>query len=288
MVFIPDIKSAFVDPFFREPTLTMIGDIHTLDGGRERYEGDPRYVAEKAERYLHKSGIADTCLLGPEFEFYILDHVSYRNSPNHMEVFLDSVQAEWNSADREAKNLGYKVPAHGGYHVDLPMDITLDLRNEMVANMEKLGVPVKYHHSENGGPGQVEIELGFGPVRTSADWTMFLKYVVKTRHSQRQDGHLHAQALFRRSWKRYARAHPTLQGRKACILRPQGVFGPERYRFIRHRGILKHSPAIMAFTNPSTNSYKRLVPGYEAPVSCVSALPIGVRDKDTGIRHRTK
>ena len=154
----------------------MIGDIYTLNGERQRYSGDPRFVAEKAERYMKQSGIADTCLLGPELEFYILDHVSHKNTPNHMEVFLDSAQAEWNSAERETKNLGYKVPAHGGYHVDLPMDITFDLRNEMVANLENIGVPVKYHHSENGGPGQVEIELGFGSLGISADRTMLSKY----------------------------------------------------------------------------------------------------------------
>lgn len=281
MVFIPDIKSAFVDPFSREPTLTMIGDIHTLDGGRERYEGDPRYVAEKAEEYLQKSGIADTCLLGPELEFYILDHVSYRNSPNHMEVFLDSVQAEWNSADREAKNLGYKVPAHGGYHVDLPMDITFDLRNEMVANMEKLGVPVKYHHSENGGPGQVEIELGFGPVRTSADWTMLLKYVVKnTAIANNKTVTFMPKPFFGEAGSGMHVHIQLFKEGKPVFYDPDGYSALSDTALYAIGGILKHSPAIMAFTNPSTNSYKRLVPGYEAPVS----LCFGTANRSSVIR----
>jgi len=281
MVFIPDIKSAFVDPFAKAPTLSMIGDIYTLGGGRQRYQGDPRHVAEKAEMYMKESGIADTCLLGPEFEFYILDHVSYKNTPNHMEVFLDSAQAEWNSADRETKNLGYKVPAHGGYHVDLPMDITYDLRNEMAENLGNHGVPVKYHHSENGGPGQVEIEMGFGPLKVSADRTMLLKYIVKNTAVVNNKTVTFMPKPFFGEAGNGMHVHIHLfKGGNPVFYDPKGYSALSDTALYAIGGILKHSPALMAFTNPSTNSYKRLVPGYEAPVS----LCFGTANRSSVIR----
>jgi glutamine synthetase len=281
MAFIPDIKSAFVDPFTKVPTLAMIGDIYTLNGERQRYSGDPRFVAEKAERYMKQSGIADTCLLGPELEFYILDHVSHKNTPNHMEVFLDSAQAEWNSAERETKNLGYKVPAHGGYHVDLPMDITFDLRNEMVANLENIGVPVKYHHSENGGPGQVEIELGFGSLGISADRTMLSKYIVKnTAVANNKTVTFMPKPFFGEAGSgMHVHIHLFKEG-KPVFYDPKGYSALSDTALYAIGGILKHSPALMAFTNPSTNSYKRLVPGYEAPVS----LCFGTANRSSVIR----
>jgi len=120
MVFKPDISTAFVDPFSETPMLSIIADIHTLGEDAGRFDGDPRYVAQKTEEYLAKLGVADLCLLGPEFEFYILDHVSYRNDVNHIEVNLDSRQATWNTGNKDQPNLGYHVRHHGGYHVDLP------------------------------------------------------------------------------------------------------------------------------------------------------------------------
>ena len=162
MVFIPDITSAFVDPIIETPTISMIGDIYRItDDGYVRFEGDPRHVAEKAEQFLKDAKISDRCLFGPEFEFYVLDNVEFRNEVNHIEVHLDSAQAEWNTInspyDDCCNNTGYKVMGHKGYHADLPFDISHELRNQMVRMLEENGVPVKYHHSENGGPGQVEI-----------------------------------------------------------------------------------------------------------------------------------
>ena len=137
MVFIPDVKSAFVDPVVEIPTITMIGDIHRIENDKHiRFEDDPRYVAEKAEKYLLDSGISDRCLFGPEFEFYILDSMEFRVELNNIEVHLDSVQAEWNSHnstyDEYGKNRGYKVMAHKGYHADLPYDESFNLRNKIV------------------------------------------------------------------------------------------------------------------------------------------------------------
>ncbi|MTI94098.1 MAG: type I glutamate--ammonia ligase [Firmicutes bacterium] len=267
MVFRPDLSTAFVDPFAQVPMISIISDIYSLGEKTERFAGDPRYVAEKAERYLKDTGVADECLLGPELEFYILDHVSYRNDPHHTEVVLDSVQAHWNSGNREYQNQGYTVRPHGGYHVDIPADSSFDLRNEIVLALEKHGVPIKYHHSENGGPGQVEIELSFGGLQQMADRTQLVKYFIK--NLALQDGrtatfmpkpffgeagsgmHAHIQ------W--FNQGKPVFYGDNYAGLSDTALFAIG--------GILKHSAALLAFTNPSTNSFKRLVPGYEAPVS---------------------
>ncbi|SHK26912.1 type I glutamate--ammonia ligase [Paramaledivibacter caminithermalis] len=268
MVFKPDLSSAFLDPFSEVPTLTMIGNIYALGDKTQRFEGDPRYVAEKAEKYMKKTGIADKALFGPELEFYILDHISYVNSSNHMEVYLDSEQAEWNTGKRDIKNLGFKVHHKEGYHVDIPYDVNFDLRNSIVLKLEEHGVPVKYHHPEVGGPGQLEIELSFGGLVEMADRTMLTKYIIKNeavRHGKTvtlmpkpflgeagSGMHVHLQ-LFKNEEPIFYDEH--------------GYSALSRTALYAIGGILKHSPALMAFTNPSTNSYKRLVPGYEAPVS---------------------
>ncbi|MCL2489091.1 MAG: glutamine synthetase beta-grasp domain-containing protein, partial [Oscillospiraceae bacterium] len=157
MVFIPDLTSAFVDPVSEMPTVTMIGDIFRItDDGLARFESDPRYIAGKAEQYLRDSGIADTCLFGPEFEFYLLDSIEFRNQLNHIEVHIDSEQAAWNSInspyDLPHQNRGFKVMGKKGYHADIPYDVGYELRNLIVRALEENGVPVKYHHCENGGP----------------------------------------------------------------------------------------------------------------------------------------
>ncbi|KXG76117.1 type I glutamate--ammonia ligase [Thermotalea metallivorans] len=268
MVFIPDITSAFVDPFAEIPALTMIGDIYTLGEQRERFAGDPRYVAEKAEKYLLELGIADRNLLGPEFEFYILDHISFKNTPNHMEVFLDSHQAEWNGEKKDEKNLGYKVMHHKGYHADIPYDASFHLRNKMVRALEDNGIPVKYHHSENGGPGQVEIEVSFGPLKEMADRTMKLKYIVKNMALAHGKTVTFMPKPFFGEAGSGMHVHIQLfKDGKPIFFDDKGYSGLSDTALYAIGGVLKHSPALMAFTNPSTNSYKRLVPGYEAPVS---------------------
>lgn len=268
MVFKPDLSTAFLDPFTEIPTLTMISDIYTLGEKRERFEADPRYIAEKTEKYMMESGIADKSLLGPEFEFYVLDHISFKDTINHIEVLMDSEQADWNTGKKDENNLGYKVLHHKGYHADLPYDSSFHLRNKMVLALEENGVPVKYHHSENGGPGQVEIELSFAPLKEMADRTMKLKYIIKNMaiangktitlmpkpfFGEAGNGmHVHIQ-LFKEG--------------KPIFFDEKGYSGLSDTALYSIGGILKHASALCAFTNPSTNSYKRLVPGYEAPVS---------------------
>lgn len=267
MAFRPDIATAFIDPFPQNPTISIIADIYTLGEGAGRFTGDPRYIAQKTEAYIARQGIADTCLLGPEFEFYILDHVSFKNQVNHLEVRLDSRQAAWNMGKDDSPNLGYQVGLHGGYHVDLPKDSSFDLRNEMILMLQKHGVPVKYHHSENGGPGQVEIEVEFGSLTTIADRSMLLKYIVKNLALKRGRTVTFMPKPFYGELGSGMHAHIQFFNEGKPVFSGEGYSGLSDTALYAIGGILKHARALCAFTNPSTNSYKRLVPGYEAPVS---------------------
>lgn len=272
MVFIPDMTSAFVDPVIEIPTISMIGDIYRISDGYVRFESDPRYVAEKAEQYMRDAKISDNCLFGPEFEFYVLDNIEFRNEINHIEVHLNSAQAAWNAIqspyDNFSNNKGYKVMPHKGYHADLPYDISFDLRNTMVRALEDHGIPVKYHHAENGGPGQVEIELNFATLKEMADRTQKLKYLLKNIavkngktitfmpkpfYGEAGSGmHVHLQ-MFNEG--------------KPIFYDENGYSNLSQTALHAISGILEHAAALTAFTCPSTNSYKRLVPGYEAPVT---------------------
>ncbi|MCL2741944.1 MAG: type I glutamate--ammonia ligase [Oscillospiraceae bacterium] len=273
MVFRPDIGTAFVDPASEAPALAMVCDVYGLgEGGQFRYGDDPRHVAEKAEAYLGGLGIADRCLFGPEFEFYVLDSVNAHVGKERMGSALDSGQAEWRfdeaSDGGRAGNRGYKIPANKGYHADLPRDSSHDLRNAMILSLEDAGVPVKYHHHENGGPGQVEIEVDLATLREVCDRTQKLKYIVRNAahkagrtvtfmpkpfHGEAGSGmHVHLQMM---------------RGGEPAFYDAAGYAGLSETALYAIGGILTHAAALMAFTNPSTNSYKRLVPGYEAPVT---------------------
>lgn len=274
MVFIPDLSTAFVDPFIETPTLVMIGDIYRLDNGKRiRFEDDPRYIAQQAEQLLRDKGIADEVLLGPEFEFYVLDHISYKNKTNHIEVLIDSEQGEWNSGRNDVQNLGCKVPNHGGYHVDYPFDSSYKLRNDVTLLLEKNNIPVKYHHSENGGPGQVEIEVEFAPLLEMADRTMKLKYILRNaaKEANKTVTFMPKPFVDECGNGMHIHMHMFKEG-EPIFYDENGYAGLSETALFAIGGILKHAPALMPFTNPSTNSYKRLVPGYEAPVSICFAL----------------
>lgn len=268
MVFIPDLSTSFVDPFCEEPTLSMIGDIYTLDGGIRRYEGDPRYIAEKAEKFMISTGIADANIIGPEFEFYVFDQIAFENKPNHQEVTIDSVQAEWNTNDLYEKNLGYKVRHKGGYHAALPYDVTHDLRSKMTLMLEELNIPIKYHHHEVGGPGQLELEVEPGKMKAMADKTYLLKYVVKNLAIKNGKTVTFMPKPLYGEAGNGMHVHMWLyKDGKPLFYDKEGYSGLSQTAMYFIGGLLKHAPALLAFTNPSTNSYKRLVPGYEAPVS---------------------
>lgn len=267
MVFIPDLSTAFIDPFCDVPTLSMIGNIYSLEGKVQRYQGDPRFIAEKAEKYMMETNIADQNVIGPEFEFYIFDSVAYENKPNHMEATIDAVQAVWNTNDM-MDNQGYKVGHHGGYHVALPHDVTHNLRTEMCLLLEELDIPVKYHHHEVGGPGQVEIEVEFGTMKDMADKTLLLKYVVKNMAIQNgKSATFMPKPIFGEAGSGMHVHMQLFKDGKPLFYDEKGYSGLSQTALYFIGGLLKHSPALLAFTNPSTNSYKRLVPGYEAPVS---------------------
>lgn len=273
MVFLPDISSAFLDPVSEIPTLSMIGNIYSITpAGLKRFESDPRYIAEKAELFLTKTGISDLCLFGPEFEFYVLDNVQYRNQKGHIEVHLDSAQAEWNSIDSPYddcdNNRGFKVRGHGGYHVDVPFDSSFELRNQLVLALEENGIPVKYHHSENGGPGQVEIEINFATLREMGDRTQKLKYIVRNLAYQHGKTVTFMPKPFFGECGSGMHVHMQMFKNGTPIFYQEGGYSDlSDVALSAICGILEHSPALLGITNPTTNSYKRLVPGYEAPVT---------------------
>lgn len=267
MCFIPDISTAFVDPYCKVPTLSIIANIYTIGNSEGRFSGDPRYISEKAEKFMRSSGIADEFVIGPEFEFYIFDHISFETKHEHQEVTIRSKQAPWSTNDKE-ENFGYKVPFQDGYHMGLPYDLNNDLRSEMTLKLQEMGVNVKYHHHEVGAAGQLELEVELESMKKMADETMMAKYVIKNEavnhgktatfmpkplYGEAGSG-MHVHMLLRKDGKN-------------LFYDEKGYsrLSKEAHYFIG--GILKHSRALLAFTNPSTNSYKRLVPGFEAPVS---------------------
>ncbi|MEG0829739.1 MAG: type I glutamate--ammonia ligase [Anaerovoracaceae bacterium] len=290
MVFIPDLTSSYIDPFMEIPTLAMIGDVYVIDlPENRRFDQDPRNVAKHAEMFLKDSGIADEMRIGPEFEFHVFDHVSYSTKPNQSSFTIDTEQAEWNT-DNSEYNLGYKMPHKGGYHMAPPQDILYDFRSTVCMLMEDQGIKVKYHHHEVGGPGQLEIEVEFGGIAEMADKTMMTKYLVKNQAiAEGKTATFMPKPVFDEAGNGMHVHMQLLKEGKPLFYDADGYsqLSQEALYFIG--GILKHIRALCAFTNPSTNSYKRLVPGYEAPVtigfatanrSSVIRIPAYAKDPD--------
>jgi glutamine synthetase len=265
MLVIPDPRTAIVDPFCDHPTLSLICDI--VDPvTREPYTRDPRYIAKKAMSYLRLTGIADTVYFGPEAEFFIFDDVRFETNEHSGYYFVDSVEGVWNSGRAEGPNLGYKPRYKEGYFPVPPTDSLQNLRSEMVLQLEALGVIIECQHHEVATAGQAEIDMRYAPLVDMADNLMLYEYVVK--NVARRAGktatfmpkpifndngsgmHVH-QSL----WKD---GKPLFAGREYAGFSQLGLY------YIG--GLLKHSRSLAAFTNPTTNSYKRLVPGFEAPV----------------------
>jgi glutamine synthetase len=269
MVMIPDVTSCFIDSSKTHKTIVTIANIYVIrDNKLLRFEDDPRYVAEKAESYMKNHDIADTCLLGPEFEFFVLDHVSFKNTNQHMEVKLDSAQANWNSSDDSYKNIGFTVPNHGGYHVDSPWDASYEFRTAVSLEAEKINIPIKYHHSENGGPGQVEIEVNFAGIQEMSDRTMKMKNLLNLTAFKMRKSVTFMPKPFVDEAGNGMHVHIQLKKDNEFIMYDKdGYSGLSKLAHYAMGGILKHIKAITAIANPSTNSYKRLVPGYEAPVT---------------------
>jgi glutamine synthetase len=270
MLLVPDPSTAFLDPFTDIPTLSLICNVRD-PVTREAYTRDPRYVAQKAEKYLKSTGIADTSYWGPEIEFYILDSVRFDQSYNYGFYYIDSEEGFWNSGTDGAKpNLGYKPRYKEGYFPVPPMDHLQNIRSEMMRTLEKCGIAVEVHHHEVGTAGQAEIDMRYQTLTKMADQVMIYKYVIKNvarRHGKTvtvmpkpifQDNgsgmHTH-QSL----WKN---GKNIFYDKKGYAL----ISDTARYYI---GGLLKHAHALCGFIAPTTNSYRRLVPGYEAPINLV-------------------
>lgn len=269
MVFIPDPETAVVDPFVSIPTLTMCGNVCII--GKEDntpFDQYPRNVSLRAIEYMQNEGIADRMVIGPEFEFHLLDHVSYTVTPQRASYSVDTRQAEWNTGVEDRPNAGFEVPYKGGYHITAPHDVAYNLRSKICMMLEDWGVQVKYHHHEVGGPGQMEIEVELGDMVDMADKTMIVKYIIKNAavaegktatfmpkpiHKEAGNG-MHVHMLL-------------MKDGKPVFYDKDGYSGLSQTAHYFMGGLLKHAASLCAFTNPSTNSFKRLVPGFEAPVT---------------------
>ncbi len=268
MIFVPDLESVFVDVFAEVPSLAMIGDVFVIDLPENRpFDQYPRNIASAAQEYMKKLGVADEMRIGPEFEFHVFDHVSYEVEPHRAKYRVDTDQARWNTGN-EDNNLGYKMPLKGGYHMTPPMDKYSGFRSRVCLLMEEQGIAVKYHHHEVGGPGQLEIEVESGGMLEMADKTMMTKYLIKnSAMAENKTATFMPKPI-------YGEAGNGMHVHMQLFKNGEPVFYDEKgysqlsetaMHFIG--GLLTHAPALCAFTNPSTNSYKRLVPGYEAPVT---------------------
>jgi glutamine synthetase len=269
MVLVPDLSTAFLDPFWEAPSLSFIcitleADTHSI------FVNDPRNIAIRAEAFLCKTGIADHSLWGPEFEFYIFDEVAFENEVDRASYRLNSSEADWNSA---LGGHGHYIPLHGGYHAIPPKDQLFNLRSEMSLHLEAVGVPVKYHHHEVGGPGQSEIEIPMMGLVAAGDATMLVKYITK------MTAHAHGKTVTFMPKPLYGEAGSGMHFHQHLFNQSKNVFyDPQGYGCMSQTamyyigGLLKHGAALLAITNPSTNSYRRLVPGFEAPVNAFFSL----------------
>ena len=269
MVLVPDLGTGFMDPFWDGPTLSFI--CATLEADTHAsFVNDPRNIAMRAEEYLRSTGFADESRWGPEFEFYVFDRVAYEYGINRAYYEIFSAEADWNSAQG---GHGHYIPAHGGYHAIPPKDALYKLRTEISINLEKMGVPVKYHHHEVGGPGQSEIETPMMGLMTAGDATMIIKYVTKmTAHAHGQTATFMPKPLYGEAGSGM-HFHQHLFKKKKNVFydaKGYGCLSKEALWYIG--GMLAHGPALLAITNPSTNSYRRLIPGFEAPVNAFFSL----------------
>jgi len=279
MLAVPDPDTAVLDPFFREPTVSVIANI--VDPiTKEDYTRDPRHVARKGVAYLKETEIADTCYIGPEPEFFIFDEVRYEQN-QHMGMYqIDSVEGAWNTARFEEPNLGYKPSFKGGYFPVSPTDTYHDLRGEMVQEMWKVGIVVEAHHHEVATAGQAEIDMQFADLLKMADWFMWYKYIIK--NVAKRNGKtvtFMPKPIFEDNGSGM-HTHFSLWKDGQPLFADSGYAGLSDIGLYSIGGILKHAPAILAFAAPTTNSYRRLVPGFEAPVNLVMSK----RNRSAGVR----
>jgi len=282
MLMVPDPATAIIDPFMQHPTLSLVCDV--VDPiTREHYSRDPRWIAKKAANYLVSSGIGDTIFFGPEAEFFVLDSARFETSPNAGFYFLDSVEGRWNIGrefDGATPNLGYKPRYKEGYFPVAPMDTLQDIRTEMCLEMEKCGIAIETQHHEVASGGQCEIDMKFSPIVEMGDKLMLYKYIVKNvARRYGKTATFMPKPMFKDNGSGM-HSHQSIWKEGKPLFAGNGYAGLSDMALFYIGGILKHSKAIAAFTNPTTNSYKRLVPGYEAPVN----LAYSSRNRSAAIR----
>ncbi len=279
MLVIPDPNTAVMDPIMEAPTLSLICNI--VDPiTKERYTRDPRNIAQKAEAYLKSTGIADQAFFGPEAEFFIFDDIRYESKENCAYYFIDSIEGQWNSGAEEMPNLGYKPRYKEGYFPVPPTDSLQDLRTEMVLMMEKAGIEIEAQHHEVATAGQAEIDIRFSPLTEMADKLMMYKYIIK--NVARQHGMTATfmpKPIFGDNGSGM-HTHQSLWKAGKPLFAGSGYAGLSDMALYYIGGILKHAAALCALVAPTTNSYKRLVPGFEAPVN----LAYSSRNRSAGIR----
>ena len=275
----PVPETAFIDPFFAHKTLVLICNICDPVTG-EDYTRDPRNIARKAEKYLKSTGIADVAYFGPEAEFFIFDDIRFDQNEHEGYYFIDSIEGRWNTGREENPNLGYKPRYKEGYFPVPPTDSMQDIRTEMMLTLEKIGVPIEAQHHEVATGGQAEIDMRFAPLVQMADNLLKYKYVIKnTARKYNKTVTFMPKPLFNDNgtgmhvhvslWKE---GDPTFAG--------DGYAGLSETAMYAIGGLLKHAPSLLAFTSPTTNSYKRLVPGFEAPVN----LAYSRRNRSAAVR----
>ena len=282
MLVVPDPKTAFMDPFSIHKTLVMICDIHqpkTL----LPYTRDPRNIAIKADKYMKSTGIADTAFFGPEAEFFIFDDVRFDQNEQSGYYYVDSIEGRWNSGREENPNLGYKPRYKEGYFPVPPTDSLQDIRDEISLTLQKIGIDVECHHHEVATGGQCEIDIKFSPMLQMADSLLVYKYIVRnTAHAHNKVATFMPKPIWNDNGSGM-HTHTSLWKGGKNMFYGKEYAGLSQTALYAIGGLLKHARAVLGFTNPSTNSYKRLVPGFEAPVN----LFYSERNRSAAIRIPT-
>jgi glutamine synthetase type I len=280
MLLMPDPDTANIDPFMDEPTLILSCDVIEPDTGKG-YDRDPRSIAKRAEAYLKSTGIGDTCFFGPEPEFFIFDSVTWGDEMSGCHVKINSEEAAWSSGEQtEAGNIGHRPKVKGGYFPVPPIDSLQDIRSAMCLALEEMGVPVEVHHHEVATAGQCEIGTKFAGLVERADWTQILKYVVhNVAHAYGKTATFMPKPIVGDNGSGM-HCHQSIWKDGKNLFAGNGYAGLSDTALYYIGGIIKHAKALNAITNPGTNSYKRLVPGFEAPVM----LAYSARNRSASIR----
>ena len=279
MLVVPQPETASLDPFTKLPTLSMICNIQDPIT-REDYSRDPRNVARKAANYLKSTGIGDTCYIGAEAEFFVFDDIRFEQTANQGFYYIDSVEGQWNRGKDEGPNLGYKLRHKEGYFPVPPADQMMDLRNEMMQTMIDCGLDVECQHHEVGTAGQAEIDLRFGKLVDMSDQMMLFKYIVKNVAARHNKTVTFMPKPLLGDNGSGMHTHISIWKGEDPLFAGSSYAGLSEMALYAIGGLLKHAPAILAFSNPTTNSYKRLVPGFEAPVN----LAYSQRNRSAAVR----